>query len=260
MGAIVDHDRLESLTTQAPIIVFTDGAAKGNPGPGGWGAIVITPAGRVTELGGGSPHTTNNRMELSGAIAALEHVAGQPGPVAIYTDSTYVIQGITQWVWAWRKRGWKTAQGGDVLNRELWEQLSGLVGARARGELKWHWVRGHIGTPGNERADQISVAFAMQEPADLYVGPLEGYALSILELPDDTTLPKRPAGVTLTARTKTAAYSYLSVVNGVAMRHVTWAECERRVKGQSGARFKKATSAADEAAILSGWGIDPHRL
>ena len=243
----------------APIIVFTDGAAKGNPGPGGWGAIVVTPDRRVTELGGGSPHTTNNKMELSGAIAALQHVAQHPGPVAIYTDSTYLIQGITQWVWAWRKRGWKTAEGTDVLNRELWEQLSSLVNARARGELQWHWVRGHIGTPGNERADQISVAFAMQQPADLYSGPLDGYSLSLHELPDDTNLPKRPGGASA-SRTKTTAYSYLSVVNGVPMRHVTWAECERRVKGQSGARFKKATSASEEAAILRGWGIDPSRI
>lgn len=242
------------------IIVFTDGAAKGNPGPGGWGAIVVTPDQQVTELGGGSPHTTNNKMELSGAIAALQHVADQPGPVAIYTDSTYVIQGITQWVWGWRKRGWKTAQGSEVLNRDLWEQLSSLVGARARGDVKWHWVRGHVGTPGNERADQISVAFALQQPADLYVGPLDGYALPILHLPDDTTLPTRPAGSASAAKTKVAAYSYLSVVDGVPMRHVTWAECERRVKGQSGARFKKATSAADESAILSGWGIDRSRL
>jgi ribonuclease HI len=110
-----------------PIIVFTDGAAKGNPGPGGWGAIVMTPDGRVTELGDGAPHTTNNKMELGGAIAALRHIANRPGPVAIYTDSTYVIQGITQWVWGWRKRGWKTAQGSDVLNRDLWEELSSLV-------------------------------------------------------------------------------------------------------------------------------------
>ena len=164
-----------------PIIVFTDGAAKGNPGPGGWGAIVVTPDQHVTELGGGSPHTTNNKMELGGAIAALQHVGNQPGPVAIYTDSTYVIQGITQWVWGWRKRGWKTSQGGDVLNRDLWEQLSSLVGARPSGDVQWHWVRGHVGTPGNERADEISVAFALQEPADLYVGPLAGYALPILE-------------------------------------------------------------------------------
>ena len=149
-----------------PIIVFTDGAAKGNPGPGGWGAIVITREQHVTELGGGSPHTTNNKMELSGAIAALQHVANQPGPVAIYTDSTYLIQGITQWVWGWRKRGWKTAQGGDVLNRDLWEELSSLTGARPRGDVHWHWVRGHVGTPGNERADQISVAYALQESAE----------------------------------------------------------------------------------------------
>jgi ribonuclease HI len=248
------------LDTSAHIIVFTDGAAKGNPGPGGWGAIVVTSDRRVTELGGGSPHTTNNRMELGGAIAALQHIANQRGPVAIYTDSTYLIQGITQWVWGWRRRGWKTAQGGDVLNRDLWEQLSSLVGARARGDVDWHWVRGHVGTPGNERADQISVAFALQESADLYVGPLDGYALPILHLPDDTRLPKRSAGTASTARTKGAAHSYLSVVDGVPMRHLTWAECERRVKGQSGARFKKATSAADEAAILNGWGIDPSRV
>ena len=247
------------LPGHSPIVVFTDGAAKGNPGPGGWGAIVVTPDEHVTELGGGSPHTTNNKMELGGAIAALRHVADRPEPVAIYTDSTYVIQGITQWVWGWRKRGWKTAQGGDVLNRELWEQLSSLIGARARGDVSWHWVRGHVGTPGNERADEISVAFAMQEAADLYVGSLDGYALPILQLPDDTNLPKRTAGSAAT-KTKATAYSYLSVIDGVAMRHVTWADCERRVKGQSGARFKKATSAADEAAILSGWGIDPNRM
>ena len=247
--------------SESPIIVFTDGAAKGNPGPGGWGVIVVTPDRHVTELGGGSPHTTNNRMELSGAIAALQHVANQAGPVAIYSDSTYVIQGITQWVWGWRKRGWKTSQGGDVLNRDLWEQLSSLIGARAKGEVDWRWVRGHVGTPGNERADEISVAFALRQSPDLYDGPLDGYALPILQLPDDTALPKRPAGASASGtKSKAAAHSYLSVVDGVPMRHVTWAECEGRVKGQSGARFKKALSAADETAILRGWGVDPSRI
>ena len=237
-----------------PILVFTDGAATGNPGPGGWGAIVVTDKRHVTELGGSSPHTTNNRMELTGVIAALQHITNQPWPVAIHTDSTYVIRGITQWVWGWRKRGWKTAQGGDVLNRDLWEQLSSLV--NARDNVAWHWVRGHAGTQGNERADQISVAFAVQRFADLYDGPLDGYALPILQLPDETALPKRPAGSSA-AKTKSAAHSYLSVVDGVAMRHGTWAECEVRVKGRPGARFKKAASAADESAILRGWGIDP---
>lgn len=238
-----------------PTFVFTDGGAKGNPGPGGWGAIIVTPDGTVTELGAGSPHTTNNKMELSGAIAALAEVAAQPGPVAIYTDSTYVIQGITQWVWGWRKRDWKTAQGGDVANRDLWEHLFDLASARGAKNLKWHWVRGHVGTPGNERVDEIATAFALQEPANLYRGPLAGYGLDILQLPDDTTVPKRSS--TSGSGAKTPAYSYLSVVDGIPMRHRTWAECEGRVKGRSGARFKKAASATDEAAILRGWGVKP---
>ena len=239
------------------IIVFTDGAAKGNPGPGGWGAIILTPEQHVTELGGGSPHTTNNKMELGGAIAALRYVADRPEPVAIYTDSTYLIQGITQWVWAWRKRGWKTAQGGDVLNRDLWEELSALTGARDRGSVDWRWVRGHVGTPGNERCDEIAVAFAAQGAAELYDGPLAGYDRPILDVPSETAVPPRRAS---SNTPKAAAYSYLSVVGGVPMRHSTWAECERRVKGQPGARFKKSASAADESTILRGWGIDPDRL
>jgi ribonuclease HI len=237
-------------------IVFTDGAAKGNPGPGGWATIVITPEGTVTELGGGSPHTTNNKMELSGALAALEHLADHPGPVAIYTDSTYLIQGITKWVWGWRKRNWKTAQGGDVLNRDLWQRLADLVGARGAKNVDWRWVRGHVGTPGNERVDEIAVAFALRKPTRLYHGPIAGYTLDILTVPDETTLPTRTATAAAGGRAKTAAHSYLSVVDGVPMRHATWAECERRVKGRSGARFKKSTSAADESAILREWGID----
>lgn len=241
-------------------IVFTDGAAKGNPGPGGWGVIVVTPDGVVTELGGGSAYTTNNKMELSGAIAALEHVAEHPAPVAIYTDSTYVIQGITQWVWAWRRRDWKTAQGGDVLNRDLWEQLSRLVSTRGPQRIDWRWVRGHVGTPGNERVDEIAVAFSLQQPASLYQGPLEGYAIEILEVPEQTALPKRSASSASGGPSKAKAHSYLSVVDGVPMRHTTWAECEGRVKGRSGARFKKSASAADEAALLREWGVDPSRM
>src|ERR1700752_2878750 len=119
----------DSLETMDHTTVFTDGAAKGNPGPGGWGAIVVTRDEMVTELGGGSPHTTNNKMELSGAVAALEAIANVPAPVAIYTDSTYLIQGITQWVWGWRKKSWRTSTGGEVLNRDLWGRLFTLTSA-----------------------------------------------------------------------------------------------------------------------------------
>lgn len=245
-----------------PIVVFTDGASKRNPGPGGWGVVIVTPDGRVIELGGGAALTTNNKMELSGAIAALTRLRDVPGRLAIYTDSTYVIQGIEQWVHNWKRRGWKTATGGDVLNRELWEELSALTAARPPRSIAWHYVRGHVGIPGNERVDAIADAFAVKGRTDLYEGPLGAYGIAVLDIPDDTSVParrtsSRPAGG---GRSAGAAHSYLSVVGGKPMRHATWAECERRVKGQSGARFKKATSAADEIAILRSWHCDPNDL
>ena len=241
-----------------PIIVFTDGAAKGNPGPGGWGAIVATPDGRIAELGGRSPQaTTNNRMELTGAIQALAELRTVPGPVAIYTDSTYVIQGIRGWIFGWRKRGWKTAAGGDVLNRDLWEQLDDLVRARATAGIEWHYVRGHAGIPGNERVDEIADGLAQGHDIVLYRGPLIGYPHAIFDLPTETAVPARSSSSAGgSSKTKATPYSYLSVVDGELARHATWAECERRVKGRAGARFKKAMSAADEAAILRGWRIE----
>lgn len=242
------------------IVAFTDGAAKRNPGPGGWGVVIVTPDGHVTELGGGAPHTTNNKMELTGAIEALTELEHVDGRLAVYTDSTYVIQGIESWVHNWKRRGWKTAAGGEVLNRDLWEALSGLVSARPPKSISWHYVRGHVGIPGNERVDAIADAFAVKGRTELYNGPLLGYPIAILDLPDDTAVPSRskPAsGSGSSGSSKGPAYSYLSVVDGTPMRHSTWADCERRVKGRSGARFKKATSGEDQAAILRAWGYDP---
>jgi ribonuclease HI len=156
------------VTTTHPIIVFTDGASKRNPGPGGWGVVIVTPDGHVTELGGGAPLTTNNKMELTGAIEALTCLRDVPGKVAVYTDSTYVIQGIESWVHNWKRRGWKTATGGEVLNRELWEDLSALTAARPPRSMSWHYVRGHVGIPGNERVDAIADAYAVKGRTDLY--------------------------------------------------------------------------------------------
>ena len=249
--------------SEQSIVVFTDGASKRNPGPGGWGVIIVTPDGDVTELGGGAALTTNNRMELTGAIQALTRLRATSGRLAVYTDSTYVIQGIEQWVHNWRRRGWKTATGGEVMNRQLWEELAGLTAARPARSISWHYVRGHSGIPGNERVDAIADGFAVQGQVSLYNGPLASYGIPILDIPDDTTVPKRSApsaGSAGGGTSKGPAYSYLSVVDGVAMRHTSWAECERRVKGRSGARFKKATSAADEVAILRAWQIQPDAL
>src|SRR4051812_22965202 len=230
----------------APIIVFTDGAAKGNPGPGGWAAVIVMPEGWVREFGGGSPHTTNNRMELMGPIEALSHLKATPGSLAVYTDSTYVIRGISEWIRGWQKRGWKTMEGKDVSNRELWERLWLLVQDRAD-RIDWHYVRGHVGIPGNERVDEIANAFALNKDAGLYEGPLSDYAVNILDIPDETGLPQ-PTGKSSAGSGKNQkAFSYLSVVDSVPMRHASWPECEQRVKGRSGARFKKAMSAVDEA-------------
>ena len=243
-----------SAMNDMPITVFSDGAAKGNPGPGGWGVVAITPDGSVTELGGSEPHTTNNRMELTAAIEGLSEVRRLDGLVALYTDSTYVIKGIREWIHSWRRRGWKTVEGGDVLNRDLWERLDHLVTARGKGGVTWHYVRGHDGVCGNERVDEIADTLARGKPVELYRGSLLSYGRPILDVPDDTTVPARRASSG--AKPKANAHSYLSVVDGELVRHATWAECEHRVKGRSGARFKKALSAADEMAILKEWGLD----
>ncbi|HEY3515830.1 MAG TPA: ribonuclease HI [Gammaproteobacteria bacterium] len=130
---------------------FTDGACRGNPGPGGWG-VVLKSGGQVKELSGGEPATTNNRMELKAAIEALTALK-KPCRVALYTDSNYVRSGITEWLPAWRARGWRTADKKPVKNQDLWEALSALA---ARHEVSWHWIKGHSGHPENERADELA--------------------------------------------------------------------------------------------------------
>ncbi len=242
------------------LVVFCDGAAKGNPGPGGWGVVIATPEGEVVELGGSHPHTTNNRMELTAAIEALTAIRDDSRAADVHTDSTYVIKGIREWIWGWRRRGWKTAEGKDVLNRELWIELDQLASARGKDGVAWHYVRGHSGIPGNERVDQIADSLARGIPVELYRGPLAGYGIAIFDLPDDTTVPSRTRGSSNGRSSSAPAYSYLSLVDGTPMRHATWAQCERRVKGRSGARFKKAASAADESAILRSWQVNPDSL
>jgi ribonuclease HI len=234
-----------------PTVVFSDGACSGNPGRGGFGVIVVRPDGEVSEHGAHEPLTTNNRMELAGSIIGLEVLHDVPGPVLLYTDSTYVIRGITQWIHGWRRRGWKTAEGADVTNRDLWERLARVAHARKGDDaVDWRYVRGHAGVPGNERVDEIAVGFSKNERVRLYRGPLSGYGVAVLDLPESHELPPMQE-----KKAKTAAFSYLSLVDGKVERHATWAECEGRVKGRSGAKFKKATSEADEAAILASWGV-----
>ncbi len=133
------------------VTIYTDGGCKGNPGPGGWGALLVY-KGREREIWGGEPHTTNNRMELMAAIVALETLK-RPCRVELYTDSQYLRNGITEWIGGWKARGWKTSQNQPVKNADLWQRLDE---ARRRHDVSWHWVRGHAGHPENERVDRLA--------------------------------------------------------------------------------------------------------
>ena len=133
------------------IVIYTDGACSGNPGPGGWG-VVLRWNGTEKELHGGDPQTTNNRMELMAAIKALEAL-NRPSRVQLYTDSTYLLNGITKWVAGWQRNGWRTSAKKPVKNEDLWQRL---IAAMNGHEVSWLWVKGHAGEEGNERADALA--------------------------------------------------------------------------------------------------------
>lgn len=134
------------------IVIHTDGACRGNPGPGGWGAVLKW-RGHEKTLHGGERQTTNNRMELTAVIRALETLRREDCRIELYSDSRYVLQGISEWLPRWKARGWKTAAKKPVQNVDLWQKLDELA---ARHHIEWHWVRGHSGDPGNERADALA--------------------------------------------------------------------------------------------------------
>jgi ribonuclease HI len=133
------------------VVIYTDGACSGNPGPGGWG-VVLQGAGREKELYGGDAQTTNNRMELMAAIQALEALQ-RPATVTLYTDSKYLLDGITKWIHGWQRNGWLTSAKKPVKNDDLWRRLSAAMSPH---EIDWKWVKGHAGDPGNERADELA--------------------------------------------------------------------------------------------------------
>ena len=135
-----------------PIIIYTDGACSGNPGPGGWGALLIKEPHRK-EINGGEKETTNNRMELRAAIEALNTLKYAPSDVVLYTDSNYVKGGITGWIENWKKNGWKTANKKPVKNADLWQDLDEVA---SQHNITWRWIKGHAGHPGNERADELA--------------------------------------------------------------------------------------------------------
>jgi ribonuclease HI len=136
------------------IVIYTDGACKGNPGPGGWGALLRAADGAEKELCGGEPETTNNRMEMMAVIEALSALK-RPCHVILFVDSQYVLKGMTEWLHGWKAKGWRTAAKQPVKNVDLWQRLDALV-HQSEHRIEWQWVKGHAGDPGNERADALA--------------------------------------------------------------------------------------------------------
>jgi ribonuclease HI len=160
------------------ILIFTDGSARGNPGPGGWGSIVVA-NGKVFELGGNHSHTTNNKMELAGAIGALEFVKREiknPSPITIISDSEYVVKGMNEWLPNWKKNNWRTASRKPVLNQESWQKLSELS---ENLKIEWKNVLGHSGHEANERCDMIATSFADENPVTLFQGDIKKYPIKM---------------------------------------------------------------------------------
>lgn len=222
------------------IIIFTDGGAIGNPGPGGFGAIVFDKSsGKVTEIGGSEKNTTNNRMEMKAVIEALK--VASDGFITVYSDSKYTITGITQWIFGWQQNNWLTKNKTPVLNKDLWQELSSLVSDK---EIEWKHVEGHVGIPGNERADTIANSFARGNLTNLFSGSIKDYKIDLNNFQKLEAAAKANKGK--------KAYSYISMVDGKIERHKTWAECEARVKGKK-ARFKKTFSKEEEERLIESW-------
>ncbi len=184
------------------------------------------------------------------AIGSLEYAKEQNllSDIVVQSDSKYVIQGITSWVKGWQRNGWITAGKKEVGNRDLWERLD----LAAKGlSIQWKYVKGHAGHPGNERCDELATSFADKAEIALYSGDRDKYPVDL----DAEPLPSAQKAKSSKSKSGVKAYSYLSLIDGEFQKHATWTECEARVKGKRGAKFKKSISAQDEGEIMSEWGV-----
>ena len=234
------------------IIAFTDGSSRGNPGPGGYGAVIIMKSKeKVIERGGREDHTTNNRMELTAIKEALTYVETRkiPSDIKLHTDSTYAMNGLIGWMYSWEKNGWKTKTNDEVLNQDIWKELLGLMfrlkQTRTVDIVK---VEGHAGVVANERVDEIATKYADGEQVLLFVGGLDAY----IRLVGADIFSLVATQIKVKSKSSSAkAYSYVSLVDGKIHLDKTWADCEKRVKGRKGVKYKKSISAEDEEKIIS---------
>lgn len=240
------------------IVIFTDGSSRGNPGPGGYGVVALYQNSHgevcVDELGGRDDLTTNNRMELKAVIEGIKNFLGYYSNLSeytftIYLDSAYVLNGITKWLAGWKRNGWKTGLKEPVKNQDLWQELDDIKGKL---KLKFVHVAGHADIAGNERCDIIATSYADNTAEILYTGLLAEYVLPLGH--DILNVTATKEALEKKSKSKSAskgvkAYSYVSMVDGKIHIDHDWKTCEARVKGKSGARFKKSVSPMDEKMI-----------
>lgn len=247
---------------EAMITIYTDGSSKGNPGPGGYGVVLfhgdkpqtktITNArSTVVELGGKESYTTNNRMELTAIRESLTYIESHniDGNIELYTDSTYAMQGLQTWMYGWAKNDWKTSTGEEVQNQDIWKTLLGLMfRLKKNHDIDILKVKGHSGDVYNERCDVIATTFADNERILLFKGELDTYT-KLFSLEENT---KTIVGASMEIKQSRSkkAFSYVSKVDGKIYIDPTWNDCEKRVKGKKGARYKKTFSKDEELAVV----------
>lgn len=232
-------------------VVYTDGASRGNPGPGGWAAIVMTDK-EVIELAARKDPATNNQMELEAAIQGLGCVEKRYGevPVELHADSRYVLNGIESWIDGWVRKGWVTMAKKPVENKAQWLRLMKLRDAFGR-KLALNKVDGHSGHLYNDRCDELAVQAALGQKPKLFSGSLKEYEQLLSE-----NKPKSPVKKSSSSSSnKGAAYSYVSIVDGVVHADKDWATCEKRVKGKKGAKYKKVFSKAEETELMQDYTL-----
>lgn len=236
------------------VTIYTDGASRGNPGPGGWAAILMTDT-KVVELAGNVTPATNNQMEMLAVEKALEHAKKHFSDmtVMLHADSRYVLNGLESWLDGWVRNGWMTAAKKPVENKNQWQALLELRDFFGR-KLELVKVDGHSGHLYNDRCDELAVAAALKKPHDLFVGTVKDYAQQ-LEAVAPKSVVKKTASKASTKKETGPAYSYVSLVDGKVYADKTWAACEQRVKGKKGAKYKKVFSKGEETALVQDYTL-----
>jgi ribonuclease HI len=232
--------------------IYTDGASRGNPGPGGWAAIILA-GDAAMEIAGNASRATNNQMELAAVEAVLSDggALSWKGDVVVLSDSMYVINGMTKWAKGWERNGWITSAKTPVENKGQWQNLLNLMkeyGSR----LVLEKVKGHAGDLYNERCDELAVEAALGRNPFLFSGTIKQYKAFLEEKGYDETKKTAP---TKAKKSSAAAYSYVSMVDGIVHADKTWAACEKRVKGTRGAKYKKVFSKDEETELMQDYTL-----